>query len=227
MTPPASGETPAGFDPAGVPAPHASAPEEAAGSEPGGGQRGESRGEQGAAPAEGAWWQGSLSGPPGAAGDTAALEPSQAPQEAAAQPAGSRWHRARTAFRHWRRTRPFWGGLLINAGGGEILFTEKAPLGVVLHVGPQGLAGYLLPAMMILCGMLLWFAPAQRTFYSVLSVLLSLGTWLTSNLGGFLIGMLLGVVGGSLAFGWAPRSGGGPVRQRKARAKKKADPASV
>ena len=223
MTSPASGETPAGFDPAGVPAPDESAQEEAARREPGGA----SGDEPDAAPAEGTWWQGSLSGPPGAGENTAAFDPSQAPDEAAAQPAGSRRHRARMAFRHWRRTRPFWGGLLITAGGGEILFTEKAPLGVVLHVGTQGLAGYLLPAMMILCGLLLWFAPAQRTFYSVLSVLLSLGTWLTSNLGGFLIGMLLGVVGGSLAFGWAPRAGARPAKQRKARSKKKADPASV
>jgi hypothetical protein len=74
-----------------------------------------------------------------------------------------------------------------------------------VHIGLQGLAGYLLPAVMVLCGALLWFTPAQRTFYSVLSVLLALGTWVTSNLGGFLVGMVLGLVGGSLAFGWAPR----------------------
>jgi len=130
---------------------------------------------------------------------------------AAAEPAEefevepSALHRARMRFRNWRRTRPFWGGLLILFGGGEILFSEKAPFKVILHIGLQGLAGYLLPAVMVLCGALLWFSPAQRTFYSILSVLLALGTWLTSNLGGFIIGMLLGLVGGSLAFGWAPR----------------------
>lgn len=126
--------------------------------------------------------------------------------------------RFRAAFRRWRHTRPFWGGVLVTVGGGEILFTEKAPLGVVLHVGMQGLTGYLLPALMILCGLLLLFAPPQRTFYSVLSVLLALGTWLTSNLGGFLIGMLLGVVGGSLAFGWTPRAG---ARSKQPKAKSK------
>ena len=158
-----------------------------------------------------------------------ARHPDAAPSGASAEQLAdsSRPHRARIAFRQWRRTRPFWGGLLITLGGVEILFTEKAPLGVVLHVGPQGLAGYLLPAMMILCGLLLWFAPQQRTFYSVLSVLLSLGTWLTANLGGFLIGMLLGVVGGSLAFGWSPRAGSRPAKQRKAKSKEKADPARV
>jgi uncharacterized protein DUF6114 len=42
-------------------------------------------------------------------------------------------------------------------------------------------------------------------FYSLLSVLLALSTWITSNLGGFFVGMLLGVLGGSLAFAWQPR----------------------
>ena len=119
--------------------------------------------------------------------------------------------RIRLGFRGWRRTRPFWGGLLILLGGAEILFSEKAAFKVILHIGLQGLAGYLLPAVMVLCGLLVWFTPAQRTFYAILSVLLSLGTWVTSNLGGFIIGMLLGLIGGSLAFGWAPRRPAAPA----------------
>ncbi|HEU5352971.1 MAG TPA: DUF6114 domain-containing protein [Actinocrinis sp.] len=236
MSPSASGDTPAGFDPAGVPASNESgqedpsrhgatdgrdpasdlyaAPDQGAGSD------------QGAGAAEGTWWQGSLSGPP----TSQAPDGSALPGSPEAEPLDhSRQNRAWVAFRHWRRSRPFWGGLLITAGGVEILFTEKAPLGVVLHVGTQGLAGYLLPAMMILCGLLLWFAPQQRTFYSVLSVLLALGTWLTSNLGGFLIGMVLGLIGGSLAFGWTPRTGARPTKARKdkSKSKEKADPAHV
>jgi Family of unknown function (DUF6114) len=111
------------------------------------------------------------------------------------------------AWRRWRRGRPFLGGLLIALGGAEILLTERVPLRVILHIGPEGVAGYLLPAVMVLCGLLLWFTPEQRVFYSVLAVLLSLGTWITSNLGGFIVGLALGVIGGSLAFGWAPRAG--------------------
>jgi uncharacterized iron-regulated membrane protein len=94
--------------------------------------------------------------------------------------------------------------LLVILGGSEILISERAPLPVVLRIGMQGLAGLLVPAVMVLCGVLLWFNPAQRVFYSVLAALLSLGSWITSNLGGFLVGILLGVVGSSLAFGWLP-----------------------
>lgn len=116
--------------------------------------------------------------------------------------AGPRLRRARAAFRGWRRGRPFWGGLLVALGGGEILFTYHAPLKLVLHFGLYGLAGFLLPALLVVLGLLLLFDPAHRTFYSILSVLGALGSWLTSNLGGFLLGMVLALVGGALAFGW-------------------------
>ncbi|MBB5798249.1 DUF6114 domain-containing protein [Streptomyces caelestis] len=112
--------------------------------------------------------------------------------------------RIRPAFRRWRAGRPFWGGLLLALGGAEVLLTLKASLDVILHVGMQGLAGYLLPAVMLLCGVLILFNPSQRLFYSVIGVLVSLGSWLTSNLGGFFVGLLLGVVGSCLTFGWLP-----------------------
>lgn len=98
-------------------------------------------------------------------------------------------------------------------GGGEILFTYKAPLPVVMHFGLYGLAGILVPAMLVLIGAMILADPAHRTFYSVLAVLAALGTWLTSNLGGFIVGMLLGVIGGSLAFGW--QTGERPARRRR------------
>ncbi|MEU6281876.1 DUF6114 domain-containing protein [Streptomyces sp. NPDC047028] len=123
----------------------------------------------------------------------------------------------RPAFRGWRARRPFWGGLLLALGGGEILLTEKASLKVVLHIGMQGLAGYLLPGLMLLLGLLILFNPAQRLFYSITGVLLSLGTWLTSNLGGFLIGLLLGVTGSCLAFGWLPDQEPRVSRRRRRR----------
>ncbi|MGN9768968.1 DUF6114 domain-containing protein [Micromonospora sp. SD12] len=118
------------------------------------------------------------------------------PVPAARRP-GGRWRR-------WRRGRPFTAGVLIALGGVEMLVTLRAPLGVLLHVGPQGLAAYLVPAVLVLCGVLLIATPQQRVFYAVLSLLLGLVSWLTSNLGGFLIGMLLALVGGALAFAWTP-----------------------
>jgi hypothetical protein len=67
---------------------------------------------------------------------------------------------------------------------------------------------------MVLCGLLLLFHPVQQTFYSLLAILLALGSWVTSNMGGFFIGMLLGVVGGALAFAWQ-RGQRGPAKRRR------------
>ncbi|MEU1969805.1 DUF6114 domain-containing protein [Micromonospora sediminicola] len=127
--------------------------------------------------------------------------------------------RTRGRWRRWRRARPFTAGLLIALGGAEMLVTLRAPLGVLLHVGPQGLAAYLVPAVLVLCGVLLIATPQQRVFYALLSLLLGLVSWLTSNLGGFLVGMLLALVGGALAFAWTP------VKQRPGRAAEAAPPA--
>jgi uncharacterized protein DUF6114 len=123
----------------------------------------------------------------------------------------------RPAFRRWRARRPFWGGLLLTLGGAEVLLTMKASMKVVMHVGMQGLAGYLLPTVMLLCGLLTLFSPAQRIFYSLIGVLASLATWLTSNLGGFFIGLLLGLIGSSLTFGWLPDQEPRVSRRRRRR----------
>ncbi|MEU1285962.1 DUF6114 domain-containing protein [Kitasatospora sp. NPDC005856] len=144
----------------------------------------------------------------GVAAEGTAAAPAQAVAAPATSPA------ARPVKRDWRGGRPFWGGLLVTLGGAEILFTLKAPLPVILHIGMQGLAGYLVPAVMMLCGLLILFNPAQRLFYSILAVLASLASWVTSNLGGFVIGMLLGVIGACLTFGWLPEQ---PLRQGRQR----------
>ncbi|GLY02528.1 MULTISPECIES: DUF6114 domain-containing protein [Actinoplanes] len=109
-----------------------------------------------------------------------------------------------TGFKHWRRARPFWGGLLVLLGGAEIILTVWAPLPVVMHVGMQNFLGYLMPILILLSGLLLMFHPVQRVFYSLLAIILAFSSWITSNMGGFFIGMILVLVGGSLAFAWAP-----------------------
>jgi hypothetical protein len=110
--------------------------------------------------------------------------------------------KAPSAWRRWRTARPFWGGLLVTLSGAEILLAVKAPLPVVLHVGMQGLAGYLVPILLLICGILLLVSPAQRVFYSTIAAICALASWVTSNLGGFVLGMLLGLIGSAVAFAW-------------------------
>ncbi|MEV7090711.1 DUF6114 domain-containing protein [Streptomyces sp. NPDC093085] len=143
------------------------------------------------------------------------VPPPAGPPAGTTLPAGG--HRRRGAFARWRGRRPFWGGLLLLLGGGEILLTEQASVSVVLQAGAAGIAAYVLPLVMVVCGVLLLLNPAQRLFYSVIGVLVTLGTWVTSNLGGFFLGLLLGLAGSTLAFGWLPDQ-----EPRRARRRRKA-----
>lgn len=118
---------------------------------------------------------------------------------------------ATTAWHRWRTARPFAGGLLVILAGAEILLAVRAPLPVVLHVGMQGMVGYLVPVLLLLCGVLLLLNPAQRLFYSTIAAVFALASWATSNLGGFVLGLILGLVGSALAFAWTPH------RARRAR----------
>lgn len=113
------------------------------------------------------------------------------------------------AFKEWRRRRPFWGGLLILLAGAEMVLTEIAPLHVVVHLGVEGLAGEAVPAVLAVCGLLLIFSPEQRLFYSIVAMLLTVASWITSNLGGFIVGLILGLLGCALAFAWTPLPGPG------------------
>jgi hypothetical protein len=139
---------------------------------------------------------------------------SHATSSVASHAAPAKPGRARSVYgrwRAWRKSRPFVGALL---GGTEILLAISAPLPVVIHFGVSNLIGFALPILMILCGLMLWFAPHPRAFYAMLILLSSLATWLTSNFGGFFLGMLLGIIGGSLALSWSPDKG--PKRSKKA-----------
>jgi hypothetical protein len=113
-------------------------------------------------------------------------------------------------FRTWRHTRPFWGGLLLLLAGLEMLLIPvtgvlaKGQIKLVIYVGIGGVFGILIGALLIACGLALWYNHAHKTFYSIAGVLLAILSFIGTNLGGFFIGMLLGIVGGSLAFAWTP-----------------------
>jgi len=129
--------------------------------------------------------------------------------------AGAGWR----LFRDWRRSRPFWAGLLLVIAGAELLLLPLPmhSMGLILHIGIGGVAGILIGAVLIVAGLLLWINPAQRTFYSIVAVLLAVTALIASNLGGFLLGTILGVVGGSLGFAWAPLPPGAAPRRLRRR----------
>ncbi|NEA51194.1 DUF6114 domain-containing protein, partial [Streptomyces sp. SID10815] len=113
--------------------------------------------------------------------------------------------RARRWFRAFRRTRPFWGAVWMVAGGWTVLKFSLAPMRLVVSAGFDGIAGYLLGGGMILCGLIPLAAPRQRFTFGILGSVLAVVSLVASNLGGFLVGMALGVLGGAMTVGWGPK----------------------
>ncbi|TDC28868.1 hypothetical protein E1211_27095 [Micromonospora sp. 15K316] len=125
-------------------------------------------------------------------------------QEARTGPSG--WPgRAWRGFRRWRRQRPFWGGLFTMLAGLVIFGSTQMSLnGLVFKMGPTGFLTWLIPAILFTCGLLFWFSPAQRTFYAVVTAVTAVYSLIGVNLGGFFLGLLLGMVGSALGFAWVP-----------------------
>jgi hypothetical protein len=108
-------------------------------------------------------------------------------------------------FRLWRRSRPFWGGLFLLLSALELFLSANLTLkNLQVHVGQEGYLSYLLPVILLLCAVLTWVSPGQRYFYGILGLLTALYSFIGLNLGGFFLGMLIGIIGGALVVSWAP-----------------------
>ncbi len=108
-------------------------------------------------------------------------------------------------FQRWRRRRPFWGSLILLLAGLELFYSANSTLsGLQVHLGPTGFLSYLLPLLLLLCAVLCMFSPTQRLFYGIVALLTALYSFIGLNLGGFFLGMVLGIIGGALVIAWGP-----------------------
>lgn len=149
------------------------------------------------------------------ADDTAVLTP--VPEQATpTQDAGDsdRGHRsaprpARERFKTWRGQRPFIPGLLLVLSGAVML----APAYLTIHVSDllvmistiSGVSTLLIGAVLIMFGIGMWLQPLAAPYLGVLAILVAIIALPTSNIGGFVVGSLLGIVGGALGLGWEDR----------------------
>ncbi|MEU0077790.1 DUF6114 domain-containing protein [Micromonospora tulbaghiae] len=132
--------------------------------------------------------------------------------------------RAWRTFRRWQRSRPFWGGLFIILAGVEMLASTRLTLnGLSFSSGATGLLALLIPGILVTCGVLLWLSPAQRLFYSIVAAITAVYSLIGLNLGGFFVGLLLGIVGSALAFAWVPTPLDGPAGAETAETERDAD----
>lgn len=114
--------------------------------------------------------------------------------------------RAWRAFTAWRRGRPFWAGLFVAGGAFIILVPPYANLKlgdmVVSIQTLGGVSALLIGSLLAVCAVSLWVAPKFRLAAGIVTVLLSLVALVVTNLGGFLVGTILSLLGGALAVAW-------------------------
>ncbi|MFV0133565.1 DUF6114 domain-containing protein [Streptomyces sp. HMX87] len=123
----------------------------------------------------------------------------------------------RQQFRAWRGDRPFWAGLFVMLGGLPIAYFPYANLRLghltLAMATTAGAGSLIIGVLLVVLGVSLWFQKHVRVFAGVAAILLALVSIPVSNLGGFLIGFLLALIGGAMAVSWAPGEspGGQPV----------------
>lgn len=129
--------------------------------------------------------------------------------------AAERVRRTWRGFGSWRRGRPFAAGVFLVLAGVAIAVPPYATFRVgdvvvaVTTIG--GGSAVLIGALLMACGLSLWLRVRFRVVAGTTALLLSLVALVTTNLGGLLIGTLLGVFGAALALAWTdqPRAPGG------------------
>ncbi|MGW6910813.1 DUF6114 domain-containing protein [Streptomyces sp. NPDC054940] len=147
--------------------------------------------------------------------------------ETPVQSAGT-FTRLRLRFRDWRGSRPFWAGVFTLLGGVPIAYFPYATLKLgtmsLTMATTAGAGSLIIGVLLVTLGLTMWFQQATRVFAGVAAIILALVSLVVSNIGGFIIGFLLAMIGGALAISWMPGKdrpeeskpqdvGGGPADQ--------------
>ena len=68
----------------------------------------------------------------------------------------------------------------------------------------SGVSTLLIGALLATCAIMAWYKPEMRLLAGVAAMILGIVALPMSNLGGFIIGTLLALIGGALALSWTP-----------------------
>lgn len=114
----------------------------------------------------------------------------------------------RRGFRTWRGNRPFWAGLFTILGGLPIAYFPYANM----HLGNMtiamsttaGAGSLIIGVLLVTLGLTMWFHHIVRVFAGVAAILLALISIPVANIGGFIVGFVLSLLGGALSIAWVP-----------------------
>lgn len=106
-------------------------------------------------------------------------------------------------FRLWREARPFTGSVLLILSGLLVLWGPLTLIRFALLPGSVIWSALLVGALLVLMGGLQLLVPAYSLMAGSIGIILALVS-LVAAAGGLGIGMILGVIGGSLSVAWKP-----------------------
>ncbi|MBE3002374.1 hypothetical protein IDM40_27290 [Nocardiopsis sp. HNM0947] len=109
------------------------------------------------------------------------------------------------------------------AAGIEMVLVARLPVELALQLGVGAVSTFLFSGMLVVLGFITWFTPGQHTITGSLAGFIGLGALILSNLGGLVIGTLLALAGGGMAFAWRPVAR--PPRKRRGRRRRTGAPA--
>ncbi|WP_328528629.1 DUF6114 domain-containing protein [Nocardioides sp. NBC_00368] len=110
-------------------------------------------------------------------------------------------------FKRFRRTRPFWGSLILLWSSwliGSSALSKHLDFTIFAAFGNQTLPPVLISFTLAAAALIAMFMPSQRTFPGIVSVALAIAALPLANLGGLVIGTVAGITGGALIVAWTP-----------------------
>ncbi|WP_233515843.1 DUF6114 domain-containing protein [Nocardiopsis sp. L17-MgMaSL7] len=103
--------------------------------------------------------------------------------------------------------------------GVEMVLITRIPVELMIHLGVGAVSTLVFSGMLIVLGLVTWFTPNQHVITGSFAGFIALGALILSNLGGLVVGTLLALVGGGLAFAWRPLAR--PPRRRRGRRRRR------
>lgn len=116
-------------------------------------------------------------------------------------------------FKRWRNERPFWGATLTLLAGLLILYIPMQLYAIAFLPGSFAFIGFLFGGLVVMLGIFAYIYPQWSTIFGVMTLFLSVLS-IMGALGGFFVGTIIGICGGSLLIAWQPEKPGHEDGQR-------------
>lgn len=111
---------------------------------------------------------------------------------------------ARQRLRTFRRTRPFWGCLVLSLGAYFIVSPVLTSVSATVSMGTAAVSSWIIATVMVAAAGVSLVMPGHRHFPAIVATIVSVASLVLANLGGYVIGMALGIIGSGMIFAWTP-----------------------